>query len=206
MSGPDWLSLARSADADELREQILSGYKGGKPFTPYVPTVDLPPGVGAVLDFGCGVGRNFPYLTSIADHVTGYDLPTMVERCRTLAAEPVDLVTADWDAVKRRPFDLIFASLVMQHIEPAVCRSYLADFARMAPTVYLLTRALNDFGPHVLDLVEETGMFTAADCTQVDHDPRTHQLKVLGRMAFEEARRSEAGHYELVLRSTEFIQ
>ena len=38
----DWLTAARSADADQLREQILTGFKSGKPFTPYVPTLALP--------------------------------------------------------------------------------------------------------------------------------------------------------------------
>ncbi|MBI1872581.1 MAG: hypothetical protein HYS05_01670 [Acidobacteria bacterium] len=32
-------SVARSADPDDLREHILTGYKSGKPFTPYVPTI-----------------------------------------------------------------------------------------------------------------------------------------------------------------------
>src|SRR5881394_3020901 len=134
----DWLSLARTADPDELREHILTGYKSGKPFTPYIPTLPLPSPIDNVLDFGCGVGRSFPYLKSIARHVVGYDLPPMIERCRALAAEPVDLLSGDWNEVKARRFDLIVAALVLQHIEPAQTRAYLADFARMAPVVYLL--------------------------------------------------------------------
>jgi SAM-dependent methyltransferase len=201
MSGLDWSSLARSADGDELREQILAGYKSGKPFTPYVPTLDLPSPIGAVLDFGCGVGRNFPYLKTIADRVVGYDLPQMIARCRALAGEPVDLLMDDWTDVTQHPVDLIFAALVLQHIEPAACRSYLLDFAGLAPVVYLLTRAQSDFGPNVLELVAETGLFDAGECTQVDHDPQTHQLKVLGRLPFDAVRRADAGHYEVILRS-----
>ena len=33
-----WMSVASEAD-EEIRERILTGYKDGKPFTPYVPTV-----------------------------------------------------------------------------------------------------------------------------------------------------------------------
>src|SRR5205814_4678078 len=92
----DWLTVARSADPEDLREHILTGYKSGKPFTPYVPTLPLPPSIDSVLDFGFGVGRSFPYLKSIARHVVGYDLPPMIERCRALATEPVDLLSGDW--------------------------------------------------------------------------------------------------------------
>jgi len=39
----DWLNAARSADPDDLREQILTGFRAGKPFTPYVPTLAMRP-------------------------------------------------------------------------------------------------------------------------------------------------------------------
>lgn len=195
----DWLSVAQSADADDLKERILTGFKDGKPFTPYVPTIALPPGLDWVLDFGCGVGRNFPYVRTIARHVAGFDLPPMIARCRELA-DPVDLLSDDWADVARRRFDLVFASLVIQHIEVDAVRRYLADFARMAPAVYLLTRNTSDFDANVLDLVAESGLFELDDCTEVDHDPVTHQLRVLGRSSFDAARRSpRPAHYEMLL-------
>lgn len=198
----DWLDAATSANADDLREHILSGYKSGKPFTPYVPTIPLPPDLGDVLDFGCGLGRNFPFLRTVARRVEGYDLPPMIERCRTLAPVPVDSLWDDWQQVKTRPYDLVFASLVLQHIEPAIAEEYLRDFAQMAPAVYLLTRTDNDFGPRVLDLVAGTAMFDAGACVEVNHDPATHQLCVLGKRSLEDARASEdSRHYELLLRS-----
>src|SRR3990170_538113 len=81
----EWADLAAAASDDDLRERILTGFKEGKPFTPYVPTIALPAPLGSVLDFGCGLGRNFPYLRSVASRVVGYDLPAMIERCRELA-------------------------------------------------------------------------------------------------------------------------
>jgi len=196
----DWIDAARAADDDELRERILTGFKSGKPFIPYQPTVRLPPTPGAVLDFGCGVGRNFAWLSTIAGSVTGFDLPPMIARCRRLAAVAVDALEDDWSRVRLRRFDLIFASLVLQHIETATCRAYLADFARMAPLLYLLTRVDTDFGENLLRLVEDTGTFDAPDCVEVEHDPSTHQLKVLRTVPFEQAARS-AGHehYEVLL-------
>jgi hypothetical protein len=62
----EWGTIAASSDADELRDRILTGYKEGKPFTPYVPTLSVPSPLEWVLDFGCGVGRSFPYLKSIS--------------------------------------------------------------------------------------------------------------------------------------------
>jgi SAM-dependent methyltransferase len=198
----DWLDAARSADADDLREHILSGYKSGKPFTPYVPTIALPSELESVLDFGCGLGRNFPYLRTIARRVVGYDLPPMIERCRQLASVSADELLDDWSQAADCRVDLVFASLVLQHIEPAVCRAYLRDFARIAPTVYLITRTDNDFGPRVLDMVGEAEVFEAGECVEVDHDSETHQLRVLATVPFSQARAVGSGrHYELLLRS-----
>ncbi len=41
----DWLSVARADDPDDVRERILTGYRDGKPFTPYVPTLAMPASV-----------------------------------------------------------------------------------------------------------------------------------------------------------------
>lgn len=196
----DWLTAARAADPEELRERILTGYKSGKPFTPYVPTIRLPANITSVLDFGCGLGRNFPYLRTIARSVSGFDLPPMIERCRALAAEPVDQLFDDWNDVRTRRFDLIFAALVLQHIEPSACRSYLADFARMAPAVYILTRSTSDFDTNVLALVAATGAFKADETVEVDHDSATNQLRVLGRKPFDVVcQSSDGGHFEVLL-------
>ena len=198
----DWLTAARLADADELREQILTGFRSGKPFTPYVPTQALPSPVRSVLDFGCGLGRNFPYLTSLGASVTGFDLPPMIERCRALAPTPVERLSDDWAALRASSFDLIFASLVMQHIETDACRAYLRDFAGMAPQVYLLTRTQTDFGVNVLQLVGEAEAFDPGDCVRVEHDAVTHQLRVLGQATFDHARNASGPeHYEVLLRA-----
>jgi hypothetical protein len=60
----------------------------------------------------------------------------------------------------------------------------------------------SDAGANVLDLIAETGKFEAGPCVEVDHDPNTHQLRVLGRKPFDQARReADGGHYEFVLRT-----
>jgi len=196
-----WAELAESASDDDLRERILTGFKDGKPFTPYVPTVVLPARIGSVLDFGCGLGRNFPYLTSIADRVVGYDLPAMIDRCRPLAPSAVEL-TSDWHAVRGSTFGLVFASLVLQHVPEDWCRTVVADFARMAPATYLLARGEGDFGFSALDLVARSALFDAGDCRVVDHDPATHQLRILETVPLDEARSAtDPRHFEVLLHS-----
>jgi SAM-dependent methyltransferase len=202
MPGRDeWMALAAAADDTDLRERILTGFKSGKPFTPYVPTIPVPGPLARVLDFGCGVGRNVPYLKQVAGHVTGFDLPPMIERCRALAPGAADSLSADWDDVRAQRFDLIFASLVLQHLETDTARERLADFARMAPAPYLLTRRDGDFGADMLRLVADAQAFTAGECVEVDHDPATHQLRVVGRASLEATLASgKGGHFELLLR------
>lgn len=202
MPGADeWLAAARADDPDELREKILTGFKSGKPFTPYLPTVSLPIPLERVLDFGCGLGRNFPLLAQLAPKVVGFDLPPMIARCRDQALPAALRLDDDWPRLTEERFDLVYASLVLQHIETDTCRAYLHDFAAMAPHLYLLTRVSTDFHANVLALVDETGRFDEPECTLVEHDPRTHQLRALGRVSFAGARQS-AGHehYEVVLR------
>lgn len=202
MPGRDEWSDIATGDADELRERILTGFKSGKPFTPYVPTIPLPEPIESVLDFGCGLGRNFPFLKTIAARVEGFDLPPMIERCRVLGTEQVSRLSSDWADVRTRRYDLVFASLVLQHIDTEECRRYLADFAGMAPHVYLLTRTRTDFDALMLDLVAESGVYQGTTCRIVDHDPVTHQLRVIGERSFDEARAStENVHYEMLLRS-----
>src|SRR5262245_14098624 len=112
MPGRDeWINVAESATDEDLRQRILKGCNSGKPFTPYQPTIALPSDVDWVLDFGCGLGRNFPCVRTLGRHVAGFDLPPMIARCRELG-EQVDLLSDDWQDIKSRRFDLIFASLV----------------------------------------------------------------------------------------------
>ena len=196
----EWRAIAERADDDELRERILTGYKDGKPFTPYVPTIALPQSIDWVLDFGCGVGRNFAYLKSIARHVAGFDLPPMIERCRVLASERVDLLSSDWREISTREFDLVFADLVLQHLETNVCREYLQGFARIAPATYVLTRLQSDFGVNILGLIRDSDLFSVEVCVEVEHDPERHQLRPIGQRSFAEiANAVDNNHYELLL-------
>jgi SAM-dependent methyltransferase len=201
MAIDDWLRVAEQGSEDEVREWILTGTSAGKPFTPYVPTLPLPPDLASVLDFGCGLGRNFPYLMGIAKRVTGFDLAPMIARCRARPVHAGVTLSDDWDAIARERFDLIFASLVLQHLDPDSVRRRLEDFSRMAPVTYLLTRADSDAGERVLDVLAQLGLFETGECVEVEHDEASHQLRVMRRMPFEQARLERGGHFEVLLYS-----
>jgi len=116
MPGRDeWTDIA-AGEEDELRERILTGYKSGKPFTPYVPTIPLPTPIESVLDFGCGLGRNFPYLKTIATRVAGFDLPPMIDRCRVLG-EQVSRLSSDWGNA-RQSLDHVHYEMLLQSSIP----------------------------------------------------------------------------------------
>ena len=201
MSG-EWVELAATATDDEIREKILTGFLDGKPFTPYIPTLTLPSPIDGVLDFGCGLGRNFPYLKAIASRVVGFDLPEMIARCRAAAPAGADVLSSDWDAVRGMPFDLVFASLVLQHVPEDWCRRVIDDFSTMAPATYLLARGQGDFGFSAIDLAVRSERFDFGECRVVDHDPATHQLRVTGRVPIEEALGADdPRHFEVLLHS-----
>jgi len=197
----DWLRIAENGSDEDVREWILTGVKDGKPFTPYVPTIALRR-VGTVLDFGCGLGRNFPFLQQLATHVVGFDLPPMIARCRDAPGVAGPELSDDWTEVSSRRFDLLFVSLVLQHIDTASIERYLADFARMAPVTYLLSRAGTDSGDNVFAILRRLGLFTAGECVEVQHDPGTHRLRAVGAADLDVASQpGNMAHYELLLRA-----
>ncbi len=197
-----WRRMAGAVRLEDVREAILTGHLDGKPFSPYEPVLEMPASLARVLDFGCGLGRNFPYLRSAASHVIGFDFAEMVERCRRESAVPDGVeLTSDWGAVRRQRFDCVFACLVFQHIEPDALRTYLADLATMARWLYVLSRGRSDFGDGVFQGIASTGTFAGTACNVVEHDPTTHGLKHCGALPLWQAAADDR-HYEALLTST----
>ena len=202
MIGNDyWRGVAAAERPADVREAILTGYRDGKLFAPYVPLLKLPP-LDRILDFGCGLGRNFPYLRSVAGQVVGFDLAEMVERCRREIALPsaVDL-TSDWQWVRQQRFDCVFACLVLQHIEPDELATYLRDFAAMAPWTYVLSRGRSDFGGGVFASIAAASAFTGYACNVVEHDPAMHGLRRSGTVPSAEMPPADDRHYEMLFAS-----
>ena len=158
-----WNRIAQS-DIEDIKEFILTGYKDGAQFQPDDPQL-IGSGYQLVLDFGCGLGRNFALLNSVSDRVHAFDLPDMVEQCRLECTESIDLLTADWSAIKRHKYDLIFAWLVVQHLDLPVLETYLKDWSTITTCLYLHTRCfLDDGGGNVLKTVLASSLYDVGRC------------------------------------------
>ena len=105
-----------------------------------LPSLGLSPGDSRALDFGCGVGRLSQALAGHVDAVTGVDIaPSMLAKARSLAAERgvADKLTfvlnaaTDLAVVETGTVDVVYSSLVLQHMPPELQRGYLREFVRV---------------------------------------------------------------------------
>jgi SAM-dependent methyltransferase len=91
----------------------------------------------SALDFGCGVGRLTSALSGHFAAVTGVDIsPPMLEHARRiLAGAPGCRVVLgdgpDLAGFGDGSFDLVYSSLVLQHMAPELADAYLAEFVRV---------------------------------------------------------------------------
>jgi SAM-dependent methyltransferase len=89
------------------------------------------------LDFGCGAGRLTRPLADRFDLVTGVDIaPEMLDLARrdNPAAGRCEFVLndrPDLAALADGEFDLVYSSVVLQHLPRALIRAYLAELARV---------------------------------------------------------------------------
>jgi SAM-dependent methyltransferase len=92
---------------------------------------------GRALDFGCGVGRLSRALSFRFDKVDAVDISTsMIERARALNRDRPQIkfhinVRADLTIITDHSIDFLYSNIVLQHMDPALVRSYLREFARV---------------------------------------------------------------------------
>jgi SAM-dependent methyltransferase len=90
------------------------------------------------LDFGCGVGRLTSALAGYFGSVTGVDVASsMIDHARRLhsANTRCTFVLNNQQDLRRfadDSFDLVYSSLVLQHMPPAMASAYLGEFVRVA--------------------------------------------------------------------------
>jgi ubiquinone/menaquinone biosynthesis C-methylase UbiE len=89
------------------------------------------------LDFGCGIGRVTQALCDHFDEVVGVDVaPTMVEIAemfnrRRESCEYVLNTRTDLSAFSDASFDLVYSTLVLQHLPPTLSELYVGEFIRV---------------------------------------------------------------------------
>jgi SAM-dependent methyltransferase len=93
---------------------------------------------GSALDFGCGVGRLTQALSIYFQHVIGVDISgSMISRAIELNQFPdrceyVHNVAADLSILPDSSADLVYSSIALQHVVPALARNYIREFFRVA--------------------------------------------------------------------------
>lgn len=121
----------------DLEEFFATGHREVAAAFADMRRLGLRPGAGRALDFGCGVGRLSAALAERFDEVIGVDIaPTMLAearrldrsggRCRFVLNSAPDLAFVETGSV-----DVVYSSLVLQHLTPELSRQYVAEFARV---------------------------------------------------------------------------
>lgn len=90
----------------------------------------------AALDFGCGVGRLTRALAPHFERVVGVDVaPSMIAEARRLneghACRFVVNDTPDLARFDDAGFDLVYSTMVFQHMAPSLMAAYLVEFRRV---------------------------------------------------------------------------
>jgi hypothetical protein len=153
-----WDHVAVSFDEHEIREAILAGYAQGKPFEPDALRVRFPPGLHSIIDWGCGLGRNWPLLRQHARTIYAYDRCAMLVRAMRQPI-PDDVIPTQFIHTLQ-PVDMVFMSLVLQHVE----RADIVDVWRNLPRHRFLLvhgRARHDEGGATFDMIP-TSVYRAA--------------------------------------------
>lgn len=136
---PLWAIL--SEDSRRRRGWDLDGFMlTGQKFVRYVLSRFEESGhrpTGAVLDFGCGVGRLTQPLADRFESAIGVDIsPTMIKAALRLNqhGDRVTYVVNDepnLSFVPTQSLDMVMSFITLQHVPPAASRSYLAEFVRI---------------------------------------------------------------------------
>ena len=139
----DWNEQARTATSKaEFINLFCEGYKSLETLPVSKPMlIDMT--FNSVLDFGCGIGRNFPYFSSISDKVYAYDLPHVMDKCEELRGKDLmsDIhVIRDMNNFDSR-VDIIFSMFCFQHFNSV---SHLSDvlheLSKISDHLYIVGR------------------------------------------------------------------
>lgn len=129
----------------ELDEFLATGVREISEVLKSVETLGIRMSWGRALDFGCGVGRLTQPLAARFTEATGVDIaPSMIELAQGLnkQGDRCHYVLNTRDDLAVFPdshFDFIYSSITLQHMPPALIRTYVSELIRkLAPTGVLV--------------------------------------------------------------------
>ena len=100
-----------------------------------------------VVDFGCGVGRNTFYLSTICDQVYGFDFPNMLEmfRNRPVWKNHTNIkLFSDWQELSALDYNTVYCCISLQHLCTKDILYYAEEFTKKAKSLYVHGRDYND--------------------------------------------------------------
>lgn len=121
----------------DIEEFLATGRTDVEETLRWLDQLGLPTRWCRALDFGCGVGRLSQALSGYADEVIGVDIaPSMLDTARELdrSAGRCRFVLNDTADLRQFPdghFDLVYSTLVLQHLPRAAIDRYLVEFLRV---------------------------------------------------------------------------
>ncbi len=157
-----WSEIAKNKSIDDIKECIYSGYKSGRPFEAEKIHFIKPNNNLQVLDFGCGLGRNFRTIGEFGE-VDAYDLPEMIQRLNeTVSAKVARSVYSDFDKLKQNKYDIGFCILSLQQFEDAQeLKQKIIDISNICSYIYIVTRSYMDdhLKSNVIKIIDDADAF-----------------------------------------------
>lgn len=139
-----------------------------------------------ILDFGCGIGRNAIFLATNYPkwRIFGYDNDKMLDQMKNFSQQKYNksisdiqnlTIVDDWNIVKSKKFDYIYATLVFQHIKEDSLLTYLADIKIMTKNLLVFGRRYNDHSSNnTWAILEKAGLLPINISYQRDGGPHEH--------------------------------
>jgi len=176
-----WLNFASNSEKNLLSKDLHASWnivtKNYDEFTSiedkHLDVLRKNTSMDSVLDFGVGMGRNLPYLKTLFKNVHGFDTEPMINNLKQRDGFGEDLYS-DWNDVSQRKYDLVYESVVMQHIPPQEVIYRLYQISTISKYFVSWTRSYNDylrnfqaskFGVNIASLISSLDAFEVVDCS-----------------------------------------
>lgn len=174
-----WLNFASNPDKDLISKDLHGSWDESKQayteHTSIEPShldcLKLNTSMERVLDFGVGMGRNRPYLKTLFREVHGFDTEPMVKNFRSKNPSEAN-VFDNWDDVLKFKYDVVYESVVIQHIPPQEVIYRLYQISTISKYFVSCTRSYNDylrnfqygkFGVNIASLIASLDAFEFVD-------------------------------------------